>query len=580
MGEREKAVVGGSPGPWRPLFIILATVFAAEAFFMFLLHKVITGLTETQEMALDATFETLVIAPVLFFVVYRPFKKQFEELHTAAAAQQESEQRLETLVNAMPEAVYFKDGAGRWLFVNPAGLKPFQLENIDYRGKTDAELGEMVPFHREALLYCQRTDANTWDVGRPSYAEEAIPQPSGPPVIFDTAKLPLFNPDGSRKGLIVMGTDITESRKTEEERFRLAIAVEQAADAIMITDLDGAIQYVNPAFERITGYAKSEVIGKNPRLLSGKKQTPETYRAMWTALLRGETWNGRLVNRTKNGELFEVEATLSPIRSAAGTITNFVAVERDVTREVLLTNAREYFTTVTSHELYTPLTKLKMIKVYLGNLRPFLSDESKLDEAGALLSNVYAEFERIITATTFFTTLNSPGPKEPFRPVYLFPEFMEVIEAASDAAMREKRKVVLDVQLDPLPKDVVVSGDRDMLERCLKEILSNAIKYTPDGGSVRISGKVEGDKIVLEVKDTGIGIPEEKRKMAFEPFFSFENPGYHSTGLYKFKGGGLGLGLTIALMILEYHGGTLAIESPGEKMGTTATIRLPLGKMI
>ena len=244
--------------------------------------------------------------------------------------------------------------------------------------------------------------------------------------------------------------------------------------------------------------------------------------------------------------------------------------------ELHLKNAREYFTAVTSHELYTPLTKLQMIKVLLGNLRPLISREDRLDEITGYMQDVYTEFERIVTATTIFTTLNSPAPKEEFKPVYLYYDFMECMDHASNAMTREKRKLTLDIKAGEMPKETVVRGDRGMLVRCIQEIMSNAIKYTPDGGKIFVQAGVESGQVVIEVRDEGIGIPEERKALAFEPFFSFENPSYHSTGPYKFKGGGLGLGLTISLMILEYHGGKLSLESAGENRGATATIRLPL----
>ena len=117
---------------------------------------------------------------------------------------------------------------------------------------------------------------------------------------------------------------------------RLAMAVEQAAETIVITDTDGTILYVNPAFEKTSGYTRAEALGQNPRLLKSGKHDAEFYRRMWEVLGRGEIWNGHFINRRKDGTLYEEEATISPVRDAAGTIVNYVAVKRDVTREVQL----------------------------------------------------------------------------------------------------------------------------------------------------------------------------------------------------------------------------------------------------
>jgi len=119
----------------------------------------------------------------------------------------------------------------------------------------------------------------------------------------------------------------------EEERARLAMAVEQAGESIVVTDTDGTIRYVNPAFERVTGYRREEVLGKNPRVLKSGRQPEAFYRELWDVLTRGRTWRGHFVNRRKDGTLFEEEAVISPVRDASGGVVNYVAVKRDVTDE-------------------------------------------------------------------------------------------------------------------------------------------------------------------------------------------------------------------------------------------------------
>ncbi len=140
-------------------------------------------------------------------------------------------------------------------------------------------------------------------------------------------------------------TDVTDLRRHEAneqahevererlaaERERLVAAVEQTSDSVIIADLAGTIEYVNPAFERVSGYGRDEALGQNPRILKSGKQSAGFYRALWRRLTRGQTWTGTLVNRHKDGSLYEEEATISPIRSPGGAITGYVAVKRDVT---------------------------------------------------------------------------------------------------------------------------------------------------------------------------------------------------------------------------------------------------------
>ncbi len=129
---------------------------------------------------------------------------------------------------------------------------------------------------------------------------------------------------------------IAEGKRSDEAHRRLATVVEQAAETIVITDLDGTIVYVNPAFERITGYTREEAIGKNPRILKSGKQTIEFYQQLWATIGAGRVWQGHFINRSKNGSLYEEEATISPVRDASGTIINYVAIKLDMTADLAL----------------------------------------------------------------------------------------------------------------------------------------------------------------------------------------------------------------------------------------------------
>ena len=137
-------------------------------------------------------------------------------------------------------------------------------------------------------------------------------------------------------GVVLNTRDITERKARRRLQRRLAAAVEQAAETIVITDVPGAILYVNPAFEKITGYSRQEALGQNPRVLKSGKHDAAFYRQMWHTLVKGEVWHGHFINQRKDGTLYEEDASITPIRDAAGQIVNYVAVKRDVSREVQL----------------------------------------------------------------------------------------------------------------------------------------------------------------------------------------------------------------------------------------------------
>lgn len=132
----------------------------------------------------------------------------------------ESEEHLRTLINAMPDIVAFKDGEGRWLEANDFDLKLFQLEQVEYRGKKDSELAEFSPFYHDAFLACEQSDEIAWQARAISRADETIPRPDGPPMVFDIIKVPMFHPDGSRKGLVIVGRDVTGRKLAEAQLSR------------------------------------------------------------------------------------------------------------------------------------------------------------------------------------------------------------------------------------------------------------------------------------------------------------------------------------------------------------------------
>ncbi len=152
------------------------------------------------------------------------------------------------------------------------------------------------------------------------------------PVNVEVHGYPIFNDAGEVVQMIEYSIDITKRKRSEEQVRKLLRAVEQSGSTIVITDLNGTLEFVNPAFTRITGYTPQEAIGENPRILKSGKMSPEVYREMWNVLSRGEVWQGEMLNRKKNGELYWEFATISPVKDKNGRVTHYVAVKDDITR--------------------------------------------------------------------------------------------------------------------------------------------------------------------------------------------------------------------------------------------------------
>ncbi len=238
-------------------------------------------------------------------------------------ALRDSEAHYRALVEQSADGILVSDQTGRYVEANPAicrmlGYSRDELLGMDSPGLSAAD-DPLTPEGMDVRL------AET-EVGTGLVVERRYRRKDGTSLLVEVSFTQLR--DGRLQRTI---RDATERHRAELELRRLATAVDQSADAIVITDVDARIEYVNPAFERISGYTSEEVLGQNPRIVSSGAQGPSFYAAMWATLASGQPFVGVLTNRRKDGTLFEEEAVISPIRDAAGAITSYVGVKRDVT---------------------------------------------------------------------------------------------------------------------------------------------------------------------------------------------------------------------------------------------------------
>ena len=249
-----------------------------------------------------------------------------------SARLRQSEELLRTLIEAIPDSIQFKDGEGRWLESNRSALQTFGLKETDWKDKTDRELAEIAdPHYRAALLSRHETDKAAWQKDGVSRVEEIIPLPDGSELNFDVIRKPLLSEEGLRKGLVIIGRDITELKRAEAGLRITASVFDNSREAIVITDADNFIVNVNPAFTHITGYGRDDVLGRNPRILSSGHQDSKFYGDMWSALKEEGGWRGEIWNRRKNGEIYAELLSISVIRDDAGEVQRHVAVFSDIT---------------------------------------------------------------------------------------------------------------------------------------------------------------------------------------------------------------------------------------------------------
>ena len=275
-----------------------------------------------------------IVTSVIELAGKRVMQGVFHDLSELKAAQQalgESERRHRELFEGVPVGLYRSTPDGRIVMANQALAAIFGFAGVDKLVAADltALLGSS-GYARHEFIEAAERDGAVADLVAP------LRRPDGTTRWVRESARTVRDAAGSVLYFEGVMEDITERRLTEERSSRLAAAVEQTSDIVEITDAEGTIVYVNPAFERATGYSREEAIGQNPRIVKSGAHDEAFYQDLWQTLKRGEVWTGSFVNLRKDGTRFEEEATISPVRDAAGRIANFVAVKRDVTRERLI----------------------------------------------------------------------------------------------------------------------------------------------------------------------------------------------------------------------------------------------------
>ena len=386
---------------------------------------------------------------------------------------------------------------------------------------------------------------------------------------------PLYDGYGKIQGGMVLVEDISRRKQAQEEKYRLMSAIDQASETIVITDPGGRIEYVNPAFEKMTGYSAAEAQGKNPRILKSGRHDTTFYKDMWQTLRGGRVWKGHLINKRKNGTLFEEDASISPVRNQEGEIINYVAVKRDVTEEVALKKQlnqamkMEAIGTLAggiAHDFNNILSAVlgyaEMAELQLDEDDPARKDVGQIIAAGQRATDLIRQI------LTF-----SRQEEEELRPVRIQFVIKEALKL-----LRSSLPTSIDLQQDIDPDCGSVLADPVRIHQVLMNLCTNA-KQAMAGEQGRLNVRLsrlaagsaagrsclgQGSWLDLEVSDTGVGMEPQVRERIFDPFFTT-----------KKKGQGTGLGLSVVHGIVKSHGGEITVDSePGR--GTTFHVYLPV----
>ncbi|MCG3179609.1 MAG: Sensor histidine kinase RcsC [Phycisphaerae bacterium] len=381
---------------------------------------------------------------------------------------------------------------------------------------------------------------------------------------------------GRLTGILAVVHDIGARKQAEAERARLQAAIEQSDECVVITDAQGVIQYVNPAFERITGHSREEAIGAKPSVLKSGYHDEAFYCQLWRTITSGRTWHGQFVNRRKDGTLYQEVANISPIRDADGQIASFVAVKRDISQEVALEaqlrqaqklEAVGELAGGIAHDFNNLLTGIGgYAQIAADQLPPDHPVVGELREISGFVDRAAAMTRQLLAFSR----------KQTLEPVPL-----NLDNLIGGVAKMIQRMIGEDIQLEVRGTEGLASvqADRSQIEQVLLNLAVNARDAMAGGGRLIIEtantslddeyarahvGVTPGDYVMIAVSDTGCGMDAATRARIFEPFFTT-----------KPVGRGTGLGLSTAYGIIRQHGGNIWVYSEVGR-GTTFRVYLPM----
>lgn len=492
-----------------------------------------------------------------------------------------NEEKLRNIVNSVPDIIYALDQNGLFISISDAASTLLGYPASKLIGRHCLEF--VHPDDKRLLTEDQEKAIAARQGQRSQGIHFRLLNCDGEPVWVSLNSRMVYDAHGNfirEHGVI---RDIRMVKGYQDELQKLAAAVNQADESIIITDRKGIIEYVNPCFENMTGYTRNEVIGKNTSILKSGKHSDRFYEELWSTLHSGKTWRGRFTNRKKDGTLFDENAVISPVTNEDGKILHFVAVKRDITQEVALESQLRESQKMEAigrlaggiahdftNSLVIILNSAQMAKKRIP---------AEMVQVHELLDNVVAASEKTSSLTSQLLAFSHSQK--------ISPRVMNLnkVIAGVDTMIQRMMGSKTNLRIMPSPKAMFVKIDPSQIEQILIHLSVNANDAMPNGGSLTITTStvrltkddaiqiktahlakdtVFGNMAVISVTDTGVGMPKDIQTHAFEPFFTT-----------KGRAKSTGLGLSTVYAIAQKHGGCVDLYSiPG--LGTNFRVYLPL----
>ncbi len=493
------------------------------------------------------------------------------ERRRAEETLRKSEERYRSAIENMGDVFYRTNARGVIVMASPSAAGVLGYDSIDeLRGKP-VESFWMYPDERKEIEHAIREYGVVRDY------ELILKKKDGSPLFVSVTSTLRKDDQGKILGVEGILRDITERKRAEEERMKMATVIEQAAEAIIITDTSWIIEYVNPAFTAMAGYESTEVIGEHLRILKSDKHDRAFYRAIRKTLTEGHVWSGRLTNKKKDGSFYDSEVTASPIRNKSGAVINYVSIHRDISRQVRLeidlrqSQKMEAIGTLAggiAHDFNNILTAIvghtEIARFTLDGANPVHRNLDQVLQASARATDLV---KRILAFSRQTEQRRQPVPI-----VAIVREAFKLLRPSLPTTIEIRDEVLLS------PEDGVIFADPTEIHQVLINLCTNAASAMRGSGGVlliRLSDSVVDDcrhpphpdlqpgrYVCLAVSDTGHGIDPGIMDKIFDPYFTT-----------KMTGEGTGLGLSVVQGIVRAYGGAISVKSlPGK--GTTFNVFL------
>ena len=503
--------------------------------------------------------------PPLLLSIFR----DMTERRAAEEKLRESEEKFRSLSEQSPNMIYINRG-GKVVYVNEKCVEMLGYSKEEFYSQSFNFLSLI---GREYVSLVKENFAKHLTGSEIPTYEYVLVGKNGERIVgLHTTRLINYGGDNAILGIV---TDVTEHRRAEDELRRLYRAVEQSPTSIIITDVGGVIEYVNPKFTEVSGYSLEDVKGQTPRVLKSGRTSSEEYSRLWESILSGKEWKGEFQNKKKNGDLYWELASISPVRDSSGTITHFLAVKEDISARKMLeqqlwqAQKMESLGTLASGVAHDFNNILGIILGYASLLR---QKSLVVERAGPYVDSIITAAERGAGLVKQILTF---ARKSEFKLANV--DVNSIIgELTTMLGETFPKTITLSLQLKKdLPS---LSIDRTQLHQALLNLCVNARDAMSDHGSISIATRlVDGkslahrfpnsqgnDYVEISVSDTGSGIDEATKGRIFEPFFTTKDIGK-----------GTGLGLSVVFGVVQEHQGFVDVESELGK-GSTFRVYLPL----